>query len=99
MITETRKRSNSWGHRLEMLYPDELTDNSCCSKGHPAYADVPARHHVKPEFVFCYEYITGKAGRVTTRETYLCREHAEATANRYGLTLPSTLPSRKAAGS
>lgn len=45
----------------------------------------------RPEFIASYDYVTGRAGRVSSQRRFLCKAHGEAFAKRNGLELPASV--------
>jgi hypothetical protein len=88
---------SAWGHALRRLpmadvaRASEMVDygygrgperrQACSAGGRPCAAPVA--------FAFSYRYITGRAGRVSWAEKWICQQHAERTAKRWGLELPT----------
>ncbi len=48
-----------------------------------------ARCHERREYLLCYDYITGRGGRVGRARRPACRRHAEAFARKYRAAMPS----------
>jgi hypothetical protein len=78
----------SWGHYLLPVQPDEVKREA----GMP----YPWRHRCRisrkceqpTAYIVGYKYITGRAGRTSTREQTACEAHGKAFAEKHGLTFP-----------
>lgn len=94
---------NSWGHTLTRLsdedlalasqqaerraawnrehgYDDDEQHYTSCTLGRVAHLD-------QAEYLFTYNYVTGRAGRVSFASKNICRMHAEKAAKKYGVDL------------
>lgn len=71
----------AWGHALERL-PDKEVGRRLCRLGRPV-------HSAPATYLATYDYITGRAGRVSSASKPICDEHAARFANRYGIDLAS----------
>lgn len=79
----------SWGHSIRVLKQEECKHIWVGSNGSSLDKCAAPKCQNKPEFIASYNYITGKAGRVSKAERALCRKHAHKYAIKYHLTLPS----------
>lgn len=79
--------SGSWGHTLRRLAEEEVWDRFTI--GGEAVAErrecASCRGVRAPAtWLATYNYVTGRAGRVSWARRYLCDAHAEAFRRRYG---------------
>lgn len=76
-------RSRSWGHALRLMEPSEQAAYG--GQGHKCAGKCQnkATHETR------YNYITGRAGRASTRRIPACAEHAQKFATRHGLDMPT----------
>lgn len=76
---------NSWGHTLQRLSPQQretLTDwDSTCRAA--STCDEHTTH------LGTYNYVTGRAGRVSWRSIYMCAAHADKFRLKHGLDVPA----------
>ncbi len=77
------RRSRSWGHALRLMEPGEQTAYG--GQGHKCAGKCQNRatHETR------YNYITGRAGRTSTRRTPVCQEHAQKFATNHSLVMPT----------
>lgn len=83
-------KSTSWNHDVKRLPEAEIQQwwrwrETCSSKCLG-----------KKEYQISYDYITGRAGRVSTSTRYVCEKHAQQFAKRYGLPWPPDDSDRQA---
>lgn len=71
---------SAWGHRFVRLTPHERSYG--CNSCRGDWETKP-----RAEVGFRYDYVTGRAGRVTWAQRGLCTEHAKKAANKYALQL------------
>jgi hypothetical protein len=81
-------RSNSWGHALQRLTPEQLADlcrwDGTCRAGRGC--EEPTTH------LGAYNYVTGRAGRISWARRYMCDSHAEKFRAKHELPEPETAP-------
>lgn len=79
---------SAYNHRFKALEQREQFRNTnrdvhICSR----CRTTTSRPRQPAVILACYDYVTGKSGRVTTSEVYVCREHAESYARKHKLDL------------
>lgn len=96
--------AKSWGHAIRALTADELERARVrLENSKRTYAADIARGQLWPirwrwcgspkcqephAWIGWYSYVTGRAGRVSQRNVYLCDAHARRFCEQHGLTLP-----------
>jgi hypothetical protein len=90
------KQSSSWGHTLERLSADRLAEQERVAA---RYAERDRRYksctfgrmdHLDPAiYVATYNYVTGRAGRVSWACKHVCADHAAKFATKHGIDLAS----------
>ncbi len=88
------KQSSSFNYRVVRLVgapeprpgdpanPDGWHHDSCEAQDNTTSGH---RCHARREYACCYDYVTGRAGRVTTRTAPRCRRHAEIFCRNHGI--------------
>lgn len=85
--------SNSWGHKIASASPRERAHNG---DGQPFTCVNPkCMGHIV--FVTSYAYVTGRRGRTSRAERFVCEAHGRKFAEKHGLECPD--PSVPGAGS
>lgn len=78
--------SNSWGHTVNFASKKDapwLDEGSLCVvRGCP--------HTIA--FRTTYRYVTGRAGRVSRADRYICEEHARKFATKHKIEMPAAQP-------
>lgn len=92
----SRHVGRTWGHAIARLPQAEVDDlDARAIRAEPRYVHQYRCHAPrmrcpgKIEFEVRYNYVTGRAGRVTDRRMRRCRAHAEAFAKKHGVELPA----------
>jgi hypothetical protein len=86
---------DSWGHTLERLSAEQQADmvaTKPCGCGCRRYrlCTMGRRDHEQPAtYLSTYNYVTGRAGRVSWARKALCDDHAAAFARKHGIDLAS----------
>ncbi len=84
---------NSWGHTLERLTDEEIAkrihDKACdCGCRRRRLCTSGRRDHEAPAtYLATYNYVTGRAGRVSWASKYVCDDHAAKFAAKHGIRL------------
>ena len=78
---------NSWGHAVRPLTADELASNKRQDEKWPKYPHrcTAAKCQEAPTHATAYNYVTGRAGRVSWSERQVCTVHAERFAAKHGI--------------
>ncbi len=86
---------NSWGHTLERLSDERITEMA-----HAKACDCGCRrrrlcvmgrldHQAPATYLATYNYVTGRAGRVSWASKHICDDHAAKFAAKHGIDLAS----------
>ncbi len=77
--------ARAWNHRLFFMEPDA---RDCVREEQPWAAGCSApKCEELAEYYARWDYVTGRAGRVSFQERRYCRGHAEGFAGKHGLDL------------
>lgn len=87
LVGEACVMSNAWGHTLRRLTDDERWNRFVI--GGRAVSErrqcASCRGEKSPaDWLATYNYVTGRAGRVSWARRYLCDRHADAFRRRHG---------------
>jgi len=74
----------SWGHRIRPLNHQEMSDQAAREGG---WSCSVGKNHGPVAYIAEYDYVTGRAGRVTTARRMLCEAHAIEFCRRHGMVL------------
>jgi len=69
----------AFNYRIRLIPPEERRYWGVCSS---------PKCQNEAVYICKYDYITGRAGRVSTSRRFLCRTHAEKWVQKHGLVLP-----------
>jgi hypothetical protein len=87
--------ANTWGHTLQKLSEEQRAkldrwDSACRAPGQRgSRGDGPTTH------LATYQYVTGRAGRVSFRRIYMCDVHAEKFRAKHNLPAPEVASTPK----
>jgi hypothetical protein len=93
--------ANSWGHTLQRLSADEtarmLHADACdCGCRRRRLCTIGRRDHQEPAtHLATYQYVTGRAGRVSWARRYMCDVHAEKFRVKHDLAVPEVRPTSR----
>jgi len=88
----TARKSNTWAHALRRMPTDEA--ERCLRLGWTCQGGRPCPN--PPTHEASYRFVTGRAGRTSTRRTHLCDEHAAKFAAKYDVTATETAAQTRA---
>jgi hypothetical protein len=89
--------SNSWGHTLERLSDERIAERAhakacnCGCRRRRLCTSGRRDHEAPATYLATYNYVTGRAGRVSWASKYVCDDHAAKFAAKHGIDLASVL--------